>query len=63
MLKIYDKHMLFENLFPKTKDLTKPNNLLKSFLYSKPFENETTKCGKSMVSICYLKTFSQKQKI
>ena len=55
--------MLFENLFPKTKDLTKPNNLLKSFLYSKPFENETTKCGKSMVSICYLKTFSQKQKI
>ena len=34
-----------------------PNNLLRSLLYSKPFESEETKYGKSIGSTCYSKIY------
>ena len=34
-----------------------PNNLLRSLLYSKPFESEETKYGKSIGTTCYSKIY------
>ena len=40
-----------------------PNNLLRSLLYSKPFESEETKYGKSMEPYAIQKFISEKKKI